>query len=229
MIKLNFTEFENQATIGEGIYTIPDLAQILKQPIDKVRRWVDSFFDDKFANEFKANYSWKVDKSKAVNFHTMIELVSMFNLSKQGLSTREIVKGHNSLVKMYHTPHPYADKKVMEELKINGKKLIANLDGSYVNTDGSNQLNFHFISQLLESIDFDDNLAVRYYPMGKEKSIVIDPKRKFGSAVVGDTNIYPETLYSYYKGGESIKYIAALFEIDEQMVKDAISFCKQAA
>ncbi|MCB0801570.1 MAG: DUF433 domain-containing protein [Flavobacteriales bacterium] len=232
MIKSKFTDFETKATIGEGIYTVPELAHILKQPAEKINRWITTFFDDRFAKEFKRNYSWTIEgsRSKAVNFQTMLELVTMFRLSEQGASTQQIVKTHSYLSKQYNSPHPFADKTVLKLLSVSGKSLIAKINESFINADGSEQWNFDFIkSFLIPAIDFDDNIAVRFYPRGKESAIVIDPQRKFGSAVVGETNIYPETFYSLHKAGESNKYISSIYEVDEKLVMDAIAYCKTAA
>lgn len=228
MKRFNPTIFDTKATIGEGVYTISDLAHILNQPPEKVRRWIITFFDDRFANQFVKKYSWKIDGSRAVNFQTMIELLSMFNLSKQGVSTREIIKSHSFLQEKFKTAFPFADKQVMSKLKLNGKKLIAEIENSFVNTDGSYQLNFSFISFLLEKIDFEENLAVRYYPLGKDKSIVIDPKRRFGNPVIASKNIEAEIICSHYKAGDPISYLAAIYNLTETEIEDALVFCHAA-
>ena len=85
------------------------------------------------------------------------------------------------------------------------------------------------VKSFFKKLDFDNELlAARYWPLGKEKNIVIDPKRKFGHPVVNNSNIYPETLYNLYKGGESIEFISSIYEITTNKVEDAIEYCKAA-
>ena len=74
-----------------------------------------------------------------------------------------------------------------------------------------------------------DLLASKFWLMGKKSSIVLDPERQLGLPVIGKTNILPQSLFNLYKGGESVQLIAALYNIDENSVKDAIKFCQTAA
>jgi len=62
--------------------------------------------------------------------------------------------------------------------------------------------------------------------LGKEKAVMIDPKRKFGRVVLDKRNIYPEILYSHYKAGDSVKYLSVVYELNEGDVTDAIEYCK---
>ena len=72
-------------------------------------------------------------------------------------------------------------------------------------------------------------LTVRLWPLGKEKSIVVDPNHKFGRPIIKGSNIYPETIYQLYLANEPINFIASSFSITENEVDDAIEFCKKAA
>ena len=89
--------------------------------------------------------------------------------------------------------------------------------------------NLDFIRVFFRNIDFDNELiASRFWPLGKDRNIVVDPMRQFGHPVIGSTNIYPETLFNLYKAGEPLEFIAFTYEIDLDHVRDAIEFCKAA-
>lgn len=78
-------------------------------------------------------------------------------------------------------------------------------------------------------LDFGDNdLASRYWPTGKDSSVVVDPERKFGSPVFNNCNIYPEIFYGMYKAGEPIDFIAHIYEVPRKLVEDAIAYCTAA-
>ncbi|MEM6263225.1 MAG: hypothetical protein AAGI38_12005, partial [Bacteroidota bacterium] len=57
-------------SLGEGVYSIPDIARILSLPQLKVRRWVKEYWDGRFDYD----YSRGEGVSKTVNFYTLIEL-----------------------------------------------------------------------------------------------------------------------------------------------------------
>ena len=82
----------------------------------------------------------------------------------------------------------------------------------------------------MNKLDFDgEDLALRLWPLGKSKKIVIDPDHQFGQPTINGTNIIPSTLYQLYKAKEPISFIAATYDISENAVKDAIQYCKKAA
>jgi uncharacterized protein (DUF433 family) len=222
--------FENEARLGLGIYTIPDIAQILRMRINKVSRWIKDYWDEKLGKEFDNQYSWYVGQSKAVNFHTLIELYIFHQLNVAGLKPQEVLKAHKVLSERFDTRFPFANERVLNSLSTDGKKIyLEQNDQTIITLDKSNQLNLDFIKLFLKLVDFDDDvLASRFWPIGKDKSVVCDPERQFGHAVIENTNIYPDTIYSLHKAGEPNAFIASLYDISEKQVENAIEYCMAA-
>lgn len=221
--------FENKLKIGHGIYTPNDISKILKMSLLKVHYWIDKYWDGRLGKEFSSQYSWRVGKSKAVSFHTMVEFYVMMQLGELGLKPRQVLTAHTVLSKKFNTPFPFANKVVLKNIKTDGISIYLNEQESLVTLDGSNQFNLDFIQAFFKNLDFDnDQLASRFWPLGKQKKILIDPKRKFGHPITADSNIYPETLYNMFKGGDSIEMIAFTYEITQQEVTDSITYCEAA-
>ena len=44
--------------LGEGIYSIADIAFLLDLPKQKVRRWLNVFWDSRLAKKYNQAYSW---------------------------------------------------------------------------------------------------------------------------------------------------------------------------
>lgn len=222
--------FENKPQLGGGIYTIPDIAQILRLPTNKVNRWVKTYWDEKLGKEFDNKYSWNIDRTKAVSFHTLVELYIFHQLNIAGLKPSTVLKAHKILSEKFDTPFPFASEVVLKSLNTDGSRIyLEQGDQTIITLDETNQLNFDFIKVFFKLVEFDDDsLASRFWPMGKTKSIVCDPERQFGHPVIGNTNIYPEAIYSMYNAGEPVKFISELYEITESQVKDAIDYCMAA-
>lgn len=221
--------FENRVDIGIGIYTISELSKILRVPYYKINRWVNKYWDGELGEEFEQKYSWKTDNSKAVGFHTLIEFYVFINLSEAGVKTREVLNAHKELSRIYRTPFPFAHKEVTSNIRTDGKKIFLKAKTTVITLDGTKQLNLNFLDLFFRNLEFDvQNLASRFWPLGKNRNIVVDPKRKFGHPILNKTNVYPETIYNLYKGNESKEYIAYLYDLDLEQVNDAIEFCKAA-
>ena len=223
--------FENKSEIGVGIYTVPDLAEILNLKYYKVQRLLNEYWDKRFADKLGKKYSWSDGKSKAVSFHTLIEFYIFFQLKEIGISTRNILKAHSELSEMFSTAFPFAQAEVINGINCVGKKVLFEFKNrDIINLDSSKQLNLKFIKSFANKLDFDnDNLAVRLWPLGKENSIVVDPNYKLGLPTIKGTNIYPESIYQLHLADEPLKFIASTYSLTEKEIKDAIQFCKKAA
>ena len=213
--------------LGAGIYTIPDISRILGFSKSKVARYINLYWDDKNGKQlFQDTYSWSVsNNTKAVNFYVLIELFTFINLQERGFSPQRIFKTRNQIIKDLEIQYPFAFAGILTD----GKKIWCDYMDSVVETNGTKQINFsQIIYDFAQRIDFnsESKMAERFYPNGKDKSIVIDPHHQFGMPIIKGTNINTEILYSMYTSGEPIKSISILYDLTQKEVNDAISYYK---
>jgi uncharacterized protein (DUF433 family) len=215
--------------LGFGIYTIPDISRLLGIDRRKVNRYISEYWDERLGKKlFNDTYSWHTDKSsKAVNFYVLIELYTFFNLQELGVKTRSILVAHQEISKELEIEYPFATA----DLLTNGQKIWYKFQDNIIDADGSRQTNLvEIIESFAKKVDFrKDFLAERFWPAGKENSIVVDPHHQFGQPVVKDTNVNAELLFSMYSSGESPKTISILYDLTEKEIYDAINFYRNAA
>lgn len=218
--------FENKISIGSGCYTAPEIAHILQLPYSKVRRWMVDYWDGKLGKEFESKYSWTIEGSRAVSFHTLIEFYVMMQLSSAGVKPKDILKAHQKLSEDYNTAFPFATKRLIKNIKTDGRTVYIAIGENTISLDGTNQLNLPLIKEFFKNLEFDGKeTAQRFWPRGKDKSVVIDPLRKFGHPIIEGYNIYPEILYNHFKAGDPIHYLTAVYNLSEKEIKDAIDYC----
>ena len=222
--------FENKLQLGNGIFTTQEIAQILRLPYHKVRKWITQYWDGELGDFYEKNYSWSINNSKAVGFHTLIEFYVMMQFAEAGVKTREVLNAHKELSLFYNTNFPFAQKEVLDNIHTDKSKIYLNRNGDTISLDGSKQFNLDIIKVFFQNLDFDnDMLASRFWPLGKNHKIVCDPHHKFGQPVISGTNIQSEVIYKMYLANEPIAFIASVYEITSKDVKDAIEFHKKAA
>lgn len=222
--------FENQLQLGNGIFTTQEIAQILRLPYYKVRKWITQYWDGELGDFYEKNYSWSINNSKAVGFHTLIEFYVMMQFAEAGVKTREVLNAHKELSLFYKTNFPFATKEVLDNIHTDKSKIYLNRNGDTISLDGSKQFNLEIIKIFFQNLDFDnDMLASRFWPLGKKHKIVCDPHHKFGQPVISGTNIQSEAIYKMFLAEEPISFIASVYEITVKDVKDAIEFHKKAA
>jgi uncharacterized protein (DUF433 family) len=209
--------------LGKGIYSIPDAAFILGLPQGKVRRWMKEFWDLRLGEGYDHKYSWGEGKDKATNFYTLIEFYVFFQLRELNISTKTILNAHKDIAGQLNTPYPFASSKVLSD----GKSILFTWnDGTIVNANKSRQAAFKEIIEIFcKKIEFSSaDIAERFYPMGKNKHIIIDPHHQFGQPTIENTNVLAETIYELHKAGESNSFLAKLYQLALQEIEDAISF-----
>jgi uncharacterized protein (DUF433 family) len=215
--------------LGSGIYTIPDISKLLDIPIVKVRRYINQYFDEAFGKKFlNDTYTWSRDNQfKAVNFYTLIELYTCFQLQDLGVSTKNIFKSRSAIANDLNTPYPFANASLLSD----GNKIWYEFEDSIIKADGSKQTGFvEIIKTFANKVEFDKSkVAERFWPAGKKSSIVVDPHHQFGQPIITGTNIASQTIFSMYQSGEPIEAIGILYDLTNKQVNDAIKFYKSVA
>jgi uncharacterized protein (DUF433 family) len=214
--------------LGAGIYTVADISKLLGVPKFKVRRYINDYWNERLGKKlFNENYSWSVDgKIKAVNFYTLIELYTCFQLQELGVKPKEILRSRYAMSKDLNLPYPFASSNLLSD----GKKIWFEFKDSIVKADGSKQTDFvEFIKEFANKIEFDSHkIAGKFWPAGKQNDVVINPHNQFGQPVLNGTNINAEVIFSMYESGEPLNAIGILYDLTEKQVNDAISFYQKS-
>lgn len=211
--------------LGTGIYSIPDVAFILGLPKGKVRRWMKEFWDGKLGNDYDNQYSWGTGRDKVTHFHTLIEFYVFYQLRALNISTKKIFIAHHAIAEQLKTAYPFASSKVLSD----GKSILFTLDdGTIVNADYSKQAAFkEIIESFCKKIEFSKmEIAECFYPMGRDRHIIVDPHHQFGQPTIENTNILAETVSDLYNAGESTLFLSRLYKVPVTVIEDAISFFK---
>ncbi|NJM94326.1 MAG: DUF433 domain-containing protein [Cytophagales bacterium] len=162
-----------------GIYTIGEMARILRLPTNTVRRWLSAF--DNMDWPKGSHYSVNLEGVRVADFHTLLEFYVMAVLVEVGVRTSEVIEAHHHLSQLYSTQHPFVQQSVLESIRTDGKKIHWEKDQILLTLDGSQQLNLQLIRVFFKKLNFDNKGKVRlFWPMGTEKAILMDPERRFG-------------------------------------------------
>ncbi|MDX6767536.1 MAG: DUF433 domain-containing protein [Candidatus Methylacidiphilales bacterium] len=225
-------------TLSSGAYTLPDAARLLGLPLARLRSWVRGTslrpVEGSVASSRRlpaGEFSTRGEgRDRHFNFFTLIELFSIAQLRGHGVSMTTLRQARKELGSRFQTPYPFA----LQGLMTDKRRLLKEMGHQVLLELGSGgQVAFEaLIGPFCHRIDFDAStrLAARYFPMGRDHQIVVDPRHAFGRPVVCGTNITTEALASLIKGGEKIEDIADDFRLDPGAVQEAWRFeTRQAA
>ena len=217
---------------GEGAYTYSEIATLLQIPYQRVYSWAKKYEKD-FVQiiENKRSPIQNYGEFECVDFLTMMEFVTIANLKEKIFNHKTIVKAYLEFSKKYHTDRPFANEAVLKNIGFDHNKIYDTSEPNPEIMDGSSQTTFEFQRSYIDKLDFDEKSRVvnKFWPRGKQSSVVCDPHHSFGMPVISGTNIKVETLYGLYQSNEEPAIIASLYDITQQEIFDAISFYENKA
>ncbi len=199
-------------------YSVEDIATILGLPETQVKQWLREYKRRQLAADEP-----EVETSLTVDFHTLIEFYTFYQLRAQGVWPSKINNAREILADMLHTNYPFATANILTD----GKNVFYNAEvGELIQADQTLQLTIQqVVEPFCKRIEFgDDSLATKLYPMGREAAIQIDPARQSGRPVVGDTEVLSQSVFDFFLHGNSVFSVAERFNLTEKEVEDVIVF-----
>lgn len=223
---------------GTGIYTPADAATLLHERTETVRRWAFGYRRNRAAGltvhpPLIHTDLPELEGQRAPTFVELIELLYIRAFERAGVPWRLIKEAANVAARMFSTDHPFA----LRQLYVDPHSVY----GAVQESDGSESLiqlvghGQHAMSLLvkpyLEQIDFGgDNVATRWWPLGRLGGVVIDPLFAFGAPIVEEIGIRTRTLANSYRaelptyGEKAVEHVAWTYEISPRHVETALAF-----
>ena len=156
-----------------------------------------------------------------------MEVYVVGQLRMTGVPMRKIRTARDELARRFNTSYPFSQRGILSD----GKKILVALTDpdadSLLTLDQTGQTAFReIVAQFCQRIDFAPvtDLALRYWPDGRDSSVVVDPLHSFGRPSIVGTNISTDALSGMVIAGESTEMVATLYKLDVGKVEDAVTF-----
>jgi len=132
--------------------------------------------------------------------------------------------------KLFGTDHPFATGKFHTD----GKRLYAVLDiegthgrgtERHVNELARFQYVFeHVITPFFLKLELDGEDIVRYWPLGKDEPILIDPRRSLGKPIDPRSGVPTHVLSLAAQSGEPLRAVAQWYGATEEAICSAVRY-----
>ena len=223
-----------ETLLGTGVYPIPEAAALLGRKPETVRRWA---FGYRRKREYPALIHTElpeVDGEHALTFVELIELLYIGEFLSRGVTWAHIHQAAAAAARMHFGPHPFASRRFLVDRsgvyaalhEAGGEESLVHLVGH-----GQNAIP-DIVRPYLSQLDFgSDDVAARWYPLGKEGGVVLDPEHSFGAPILAEHHIPVDTLSAAYhaeledRGPEAARErVAWLYEVQPHHVHSALEF-----
>jgi uncharacterized protein (DUF433 family) len=224
--------------VGTGIYARPEAARLLKVTPSRLRRWVRGYTYWYPSHGERREGSQPpvvqpdlpiIKGTIALSFVELMELRVVRALVSHGLSLQHVRRAAQLASHAFGTAHPFAARRVFTD----GRSIFTTLAADVpelveLSRKGVKQLIAGGVLEpFLEEIDFDvdSSLAERWWPLGRQEPVVLDPRVAFGAPVIAGTRVRTATIAGMAHRA-SPDAIADIYQIDGRAVEAALKFEK---
>lgn len=203
-----------------GIYTIQDAARLLQVTPRKLQGWAEGYSYRKHGET--RGPGPVIERSDAepglLTFRDLIELAFVREFREAGVPLPTIRDDASALRDEWGTAYPFASRRIAEF----GKRWV---DPDLMLTIRGKQQVFEFGREFFRSVDFDDKgLARLWYPLGRDRLVLVDPTRSFGAPIEQRSGIRTEILYRQFKAEGGVQAVADWYEVSPEGVEQAVEF-----
>lgn len=215
--------------LDEPTYPAAEAARLVGLSTDRVKRWLRGYsyhYDSKCLRQNPVIHrSGSADNSYA-SFLDLIDLLFAKRFVDQGISLQRLRKALDESASILKTTHFarqsfFTDgKNIYLEVSDEGDAILELLSGGqWVIPD--------LIKKLAQQIDFDSRLelARRWYPLGLEGLVVLDPLFSFGKPTIVGKGVTTANVYDFYIAeDEQVRPTCRWLGLTQNEVRAAIRF-----
>ena len=218
--------------LGIGLYTAAEASRLLHLPVAKVRRWLGGYrgAERDYAPLWTPQLP-KLDDQLGLGFLDLMQLrVVARVVDETDISLQKLRLALALAQDLVQHAHPFTTAR----FRTDGRSLFVEI-GRETDTPQlydvlGRQYGFHrIIEPSFKDVDLDLEIT-RWWPLGKQRSVVLDPQRSFGGPIASSSGISTATLALAAERHGSPRAAARWYPpATEREVRDAIAFERRLA
>jgi len=223
---------KGMSAVGTGIYTPREVARLTGLSVARVSRWV-SGYSFKYKTELHHSAPLIASQDKAGSSLTFLDLIEVLFVKaflEHGVKMWKIRQAAQEAKDEFGTHHPFA----VRRFETDGCDIVARIASKgratdcIVNVINGQTFFTEIISRYLKQIDYNDfGDAFRWWPLGKEAPVFVDPKFSFGTPLTKSGHVPTHAIHCALEAGDSAEDVARWFEIPLEEVRAAEMFHQQ--
>lgn len=223
--------------LGVGIYSVGEAAQLAHVKMATIRRWVRGYSYRLDGKERQSPAVWQrqlpdIEGTMALSFLDLMEVRFVNAFRTHNVSWKAIRLAAVRARELFDRSHPFSTKSFKTDGKSIFAEVIEETGERHLLDLVKNQFAFQKIlaPYLYKGLEFDESDQVaRWWPLGKRKQVVIDPRRSFGRPIVASYGVPIAALADAYRVEGSYKFVADWYEVTEKAVREAVEYHKNIA
>lgn len=207
----------------QPMYSFKEVARLSCISVSTVRNWLLGYTveERQVAPLIKASLD-----ATCCSFLNLVEVMVAARFRKAEGTKYEVVKRtYENARELYSLEHPFASDLRLRSI---GGHIIHMIreKGSFQAIDTPEQFTLpSLVTEMMEQLEFELELASKWYPVGKNIPIVVDPYISSGVPVIESRGITVENIEKrFYVGKQNWDFIANDLELPVNVIQEVIRF-----
>jgi len=221
------------------MYTFGEAARLADVSSTTVRNWLFGYTKKDMtvtpqgyrrqARQVKPLFNTMPSAGAMVSFLQLAEIVVAGKFRKaEGVSFQTVKQAYENAQKEFDLTYPFAHLR----LRAIGGHIVELLHGQSLQAIDTPSLYTlpGLVEDVIEQFEYEDDLAARWFPQGKEIPIVVDPRISAGVPTFQGRGVTIATLYWRWKEpNQTIDFIANDFNLPRDKVERALKYAEKVA
>ncbi|MBI2887819.1 MAG: DUF433 domain-containing protein [Chloroflexi bacterium] len=210
-----------------AMYTIREAARLAGVSKGTVRNWLAGYKTN--SGTLQRPVFGTAHDAPMVSFLQLIEIIMASRFRRRRVNLERIRLSHENAQKMFGVEYPFAHLQLLAwaghilHVQEKGDEGLPALDSPSLYTLPG------LVQEAYEAIDYEDELAARWYPLGKDKPIVVDPLYAAGLPTIPHRGVTIEHVKARFDAGQSIGLICRDLTLLRREVEEAIRYADKIA
>lgn len=209
-----------------GAYRYAEAARLAQTNHQLLTAWLKLVQADQPQSEPNA-----AEVVKVLSYPQLLELAIVVRFRRSEVRLADLAQLHHMLVRREALRDPGAPASrhpfVLRSFMFDGLRQCAQADTTLrraIQYGGDGVAWNPLIAEFFGRVEFNDRLIIRWYPRGRDRGVVVDPQRGFGSPIVDGSGIPTYIISERHAGGETTEELAEDYSLTARQISDALAF-----
>jgi len=209
---------------------VPEASKLSGVRSQRIRRWLSGYEYSHGDKRLESKPVWTgqiepLESRMALGFLDLMEIRFVSAFIEQGVSLQAIRKAAQRARQVFGVDHPFCAGKFLTDGRTVFIEVGEELRERELLDLVKNQFAFKkVLKPYTIGLDYENDVLARWWPMGKNRRVVIDPERSFGTPIVSKRGIPTDILHTALLREGSVSEVMKWFDVSRQEVLDAKRF-----
>jgi uncharacterized protein (DUF433 family) len=226
----------NASYFNTGIYTIRDASHLTGVSVGRIRRWLRGYRYRSGKKTYASAPLWEgqwepIDHCLALGFLDLIEIRFVDAFLKQGVSWATLRHARERAKELFKVSHPFCTNQFVSD----GRDIFVELhektgEAGLLDIVRRQHVFASIVKPFLKDLEFRNGSGVvRWWPLGVNRQVVLDPTRNFGRPILARRGVPTEVLARAVVASGSTEEVSRWFEVPAREIEEAVEFERQLA